>query len=144
MSRQEEPLWSIAEGKYNDGKPYIIRFLEFYPTEEEQEKYHLLIEITWAYEESNSSGMPDQETYDKMNLFEDVLSKEIEPQEFCLFVLTFTGAGKKIWQVYSTDIDLFMDKLNESMTDKEVLPLQIEGFQDKEWNGYKEFIGLVQ
>lgn len=141
---KENLPWSIAEGKKENGKPYFLRFLELYPTAEEQEKFSFLIEITWDYQEANSSGMPDPETYDLMNSFEDILKAEIESPDLCVFVLTLTGDGEKIWQVYGTDPELFVEKLNQVMEGREVLPLQIDVFQDKEWNGYKEFVDLLQ
>lgn len=108
---EEEEIWSIAEGKMETGKPYLLRFREFYPTIAEQKKYRFLIEITWNYKEDGKSGMPVEETYEKMIIFEDIFNKEIESQGFCFLLTSITGGGKKIWQIYSTDIDLFMQNL---------------------------------
>ena len=126
-----------------NGSPYILRFRELYPTEHEMQEYSSLVEITWAYEDSGS-GMPSPETYERMNQFEDILEDKIESRKFCLLMTSITGGQKKIWQIYATDSDLFMDELNKVMEGKEILPLQIELFYDEEWNGYKELVELVQ
>lgn len=141
---EKDLVWSIAEGKKENGKPYILRFLEFYPTDEEQEKLQFLIEITWNYRESNSDGLPDQETYDLMNYFEDTLDEEIISDASSILVLSLIGDEIKIWQIYSTNPDLFIDKLNEVMDGRELLPIQIEVFQDRDWNGYKELVSLIE
>ena len=143
MVNQNETLWSIAEGKMDNGNPYILRFREFYATEQEMQNYSSLVEIIWIYEDSGS-GMPDRKTYEKMNHFEDVLEDKIESQEICLLTTSITGNQKRIWQIYAANSDLFMQELNKAMENQEVLPLQIEIFRDEEWNGYKEIVGLVQ
>lgn len=142
--QNEEILWSIAEGEKENGKPYVLRFLEFYPTKTEQERLSYLIEISWDYLEENPIGMPDQETYELMNYFEDTLDEEIISEESSILVLTMLGDEKKLWLIYANNPDSFMDKLNEVMEGRKVLPIQFEVFQDSDWNGYKEFIGLVK
>lgn len=142
MNQNEFP-WTLAEGELENGKPFILRFREFYPTEVEQNKYCFLIEITWQYE-ITESGMPSETLHEKMFDFEDILDEEIESKGICLLMTSITGGGKKIWHFYSTDADLFINKLNEVLRDKEVLPLKIEIYEDEKWNAYKEIISGVK
>lgn len=143
MINKTETIWSIAKGQMSDGKPYILRFREFYPTDAEQKKLSFLIEITWNYQD-DGNGMPSKETYEKMVNFEDILDEEMDSRDTNIMVASVTGKGKKFWQFYVADIDLFMDEFNKIMDGKEKLPLVFEMFRDEEWNGYKELVSFIE
>ena len=142
MIDEDKPLWSIAEGQMDSGKSYILRFRDLFPTEAEQLKYSYLIEITWKYQ-TDQTGMPSEQIYEKMSNFEDLI-EEIEKEKFCHLVSSITGSGKKIWQIYTFDADLFMETFNNIMENKESAQIEVEIFQDEEWNGYKEVIIWVE
>lgn len=143
MINKKEIVWSIANGLMTGGKPYILRFREFYPTITEQKKLSYLIEIIWNYHD-DESGMPSRETYEKMLVFEDILNEQIDSLDTVIMVATVTGKGKKFWQFYVADIDSFMNEFNKIMDGREKLPLHFEMFQDEEWNGYKELVSFVE
>jgi hypothetical protein len=138
----DESAWSLAEGVLENGNPFLLKFRDYFPSEEKQLKYCFLIEITWRYENSGG-GMPDEITLDKMHDFEVLVDDGIGVEEYSLLMSSITGDNKKFWHFYTFDSDLFLDKLNEVLIGYEILPLEIEIFQDEEWNAYKELVGGV-
>ena len=140
---KNEESWIISEGESENGKLSVIRLREDLPTESEQAKLTNLVLITWNYQPKDESGMPSEKDAEKMERFEDLMDAGVVETGFGRLMTVFTGEGLKEWQFYTGDEEVFMQKLNETLGGEEVLPLEIEVFEDENWDGYDDYRKLV-
>lgn len=143
MNEKKEERWAIAEGTVENGLPYIIRFREDLPNEETRKKLSTLIIVSWVFEFDDGSGMPTSEIAGQMEDFEDLIDEALIEKGTARLMTVFTGDGLREWQFYTDDDEFFMQKFNEVLEGKPVLPLEIESFVDENWDAYNEYIGLI-
>ncbi len=55
-------------------------------------------------------------------------------------VASLTGAGHKEWRYYAADADAFVEALNASLEGHPTYPLEIEMFDDAEWQGLQQLL----
>lgn len=140
---KNEESWIISEGESENGKLSVIRLREDLPPDTVRAKLKNLVLITWNYEPVDESGMPSQEDTEKMERFEDLMDAGVVETGFGRLMTVFTGEGLKEWQFYTGDEEVFMQKLNETLAGEEVLPLEIEVFEDENWDGYQDYRNLI-
>jgi len=136
-SDQEDP-WFIAEGEEDD-LPIIFRVREMRPPGVEPRRYPNLISILWAFDKSES-GMPDDETVERMNEFEDCLDALEGPNRGFMMV-TITGNGRREWLWYVADTSEFMSGVNRVLASLSAkFPVSFEGAQDPSWQTFRAFV----
>ena len=133
--------WSLGQGEIH-GAHHIVRMRSTFPSVADQELFSRLIIVTWRYE-PNESGMPDSQTHQRMQLFEDRIEAGTERREVAFQAVSITGDGKKEWRYYAADSDAFMESLNQDLQGHAAYPLEIASFFDPEWNGLREFHPMV-
>lgn len=129
--------WQLAEGTV-DGKPIVVRMRATFPSAADQELFCRLVIVAWAYA-GNEAGMPDRETHQKMNRFEDALEAGTEKRHVAFQAVSITGNGRKEWRYYAADTDEFMESLNADLRGHEECPLEIQSFLDPEWLALREY-----
>ena len=142
MNEENKESWVLDEGELENGLPYTLRFREDLPEEKELKRLNRLIVISWAFESADGNGMPNGEIENQMEDFENLLDEALVEKGTARLMTVFTGEGVREWQFYTDDEEFFIRKFNEAMDGKPVLPLEIEAFEDENWDGYKDYTEL--
>jgi hypothetical protein len=130
--------WSLSKAQIN-GVPLIIRTRSRMPALPDREIYDKLVIITWPYAE-NESGMPLTDERQAMYRLEDAIEQSIEPSGLAVQAVSMTGNGKKEWRYYTYDTDEFMAKLNKELAGHPAYPIDIQTFEDSNWEALSEWI----
>ncbi len=144
MSEEKhEESWIISEGETLDGLPNIIRLREDLPGESEMRRLKTLVLITWAYESEDGTGLPSEVNVEKMERLEDLMDEGLVEKGFGRLMTVYTGEGVKEWQLYTDDIEAFIQQFNEMLKNEEVFPLEIDVYEDEGWEGYRDYRDLI-
>jgi hypothetical protein len=135
MQTQAEDRWAVATGSDN-GRPLIYRYILAPPEGIKIGQYPNLLGISWKYDGSARSGMPDPATNQRMVLLEELLEKKLEGTRNAFLTVSVTGNGRKEWQWYSRDIQETMKLLNEALQGQDAFPIQISRQDDPKWSAY--------
>ena len=98
--------------------------------------------MTWSFESADGTGMPTDEVLTQMEEFEDLLDDYLVEKDVARLMTVFTGDGVREWQFYTDYEDFFMQKFNDALAGRPVLPLEIEAFEDESWDAYRDYAGL--
>ena len=105
-------------------------------------KLSTLIVISWLFESSDGTGLPTENVLNEMEDFESLLDEALIEKGTARLMTVFTGEGVREWQFYTDDEEFFLRKFNEAMEGKPVLPLEIEAFEDENWDSYTDYTGI--
>jgi hypothetical protein len=111
------------------------------PDEREIKKLSTLIVVSWLLESADGNGLPNEDELDEMEFFENLMDEALVEKGTARLMTVFTGEGVREWQFYTDDEEFFMRKFNEAMEGKPVLPIEIEAFEDENWDAYRDFAG---
>ena len=100
-------------------------------------KYVYRVELTWRYE-GDKQGMPDLATSRLMEKVTDSMQETFSADPVAVNTGIYTGDGIRNWVFYARSLHLFEKKLNESLAAFDKLPLEIEAFEDSDWEEYAE------
>jgi hypothetical protein len=142
MNEEIQEKWTVDDGNLENGLPFTIRFREDLPEEKEIKKLRMLVVISWSFESADGNGMPNEEELDQMENFENLIDEALVEKGTARLMTVFTGEGVREWQFYTDDEEFFMKKFNAAMEGREILPLDIEVFEDENWEAYKNYTGL--
>lgn len=99
------------------------------------------IEITWPCT-ADDGGMPTGADADLIAEVEPLLRKAMEADKLAILTGNYTGDGAKYWVFYCRHLPTFMDRLNDVLEPYPVLPLQIETYEDPEWEEYEDMCSM--
>jgi hypothetical protein len=142
MKEENQESWSVAEGELEGGLAYSVRYRDDLPSEKELKKLDTLIQVSWFFEPADGALMPPDEILDQMEDFENLMDEVIVEKGTARLMAVFTGEDVREWLFYTDDEEFFIKKFNEAMDGQTVLPLEIEAFEDKDWNAYKDYTGV--
>lgn len=142
MDEENRECWAARAGALDNGMPFFTRFREDLPGESEIEKLNTLIIVSWIYESDNGNGLPPEDILEAMDHFENLMDDAIVEKGAAHLMTVFTGDGIREWQFYTDDEEIFMRKFNAAMVGQPVLPLEIEAFEDADWDAYQDLIRL--
>jgi len=142
MDADMQESWVLEEGESENGLPFTIRFREDLPAKSEIKKLNTLIIVSWFFEPVNGTGMPGEEVLNEMEDFEDLIDEALVEKGTARLMTVFTGEGIREWQFYTDDEEFFIRKFNEAMEGRPVLPLEIEAFEDENWESYSDYTGI--
>lgn len=134
-----EDKWAVATAKDN-GHRLIIRYRTTVPEKVKPSAYPNMIAVSWKF--NSESGMPSSTEKEQMNLLEDRISNEVEPNKIGFLTVVVTGNNVCEWQFYAKDQQEFMRLLNKALTGKPRFPIQISFQNDPKWLAYQQFNGL--
>jgi hypothetical protein len=140
---ESEGGWAIAEGADN-GKPLIFRFRNRKPVGVATEVYRHLIAVSWPYESHNEGGMPPQDQFSEMQLFEDLLRSALEGPGQAYLTVIVTGNGVREWQWYSRDPAETMALVNKALSNHDPFPVQFTIQDDPDWEAYGRFQAILE
>ena len=144
MNEEKHESWLISEGKLENGLPFVLRFREDLPDESLRGKLSTLIVISWFFETEDGNGLPKNEDQQLMEEFENVLDDELVEKGTARLMTVFTGEGLREWQLYTDDEEFFVEKFNRALADVPALPLEIEAFEDGNWDAYNDYTRLAR
>ena len=126
----ESDSWAVAES-LGDGQPMLLRYRPDLHEWFGDKHYPILLQISWTYEEINSSGMPSLEQANEMGEFEEMLKSVLDDR---LAILTFvhTGRGRRIWSYYIADLNKAGTQINQTL--EPGYPIQIHACNDPNWD----------
>lgn len=100
-------------------------------------RFSIRVEITWKYK-GDSAGMPDFETSSLMEKAQESLETTFHKDPVAVLTGIFTGDDERNWIFYTLSTHIFGRKLNETLADFPVLPIEIYCENDPEWHEYDE------
>lgn len=95
------------------------------------------VEVTWKYA-GGESGMPDFETSSMMEEVTSRLEACFDRDKVAVMTGIFTGDDERNWVFYTASTNIFGRKLNETLADLPLLPLEIYCENDPDWAAYDE------
>lgn len=135
-----EKKWIIASGMKGN-LPAILRMREDVG-QEVQENFPGFMLIKWEYD-GGASGMPDPQTQLVMGDFEDQIIEGLESRDLCQHVITYTHNNKVEFFVYVSKPEQFAEELNKALEDLPLLPIQINYYDDAEWEAYNYWLKIA-
>ena len=129
----------IGQTLEND-MPVIYRLVDELPDQATRSALPLLTVISWRYDGSANNGMPAQSTNEAMIRLEDAIEGSILKTGLARHAYSRTGNGLKELAYYIADRDEFMAAFNNSLTDHPRYPIEINFYDDAEWEDFRKLL----
>ncbi len=139
---EAQELGIIGETK-EDGLPVIFKFVDELPSQQTRESFRWLTVISWRYDGSVRSGMPPETTNEQMVALEHAID-ELEEAALCRHAYSRTGNGLKELVYYISDRDQFMAALNNALSEHPRYPIEINFYEDQQWEDFQKLRGLFK
>jgi hypothetical protein len=133
-----DDTWTVGTAD-QDGQPLVIRVRGQMPEADARRDHGQLIVVGWPYD-GTDAGLPTTEDSGSMQAFEDAVEAGIAADGTGIQVASITGAGHKEWRYYAADAEAFVATLNASLDGHPTYPLEIEMFDDAEWQGLQQLL----
>lgn len=129
--------WWTAPAEADNGNLIMVTGRRDMDAVRDTGKYVYRVEITWRYG-GEKQGMPDYKTSTLMEKVTDAMQAAFDADPVAVNTGIYTGDDVRNWVFYARSLHLFEKKLNESLAAFDKLPLEIEAFEDPEWEEYAE------
>jgi uncharacterized protein DUF695 len=133
-----DDTWTVGTAD-QDGQPIIIRVRSRMPDVADRQRLAQLVVVGWPYD-GTETGLPTSDDTAAMQDFENAVEAGLERGGAGTQVASITGAGHKEWRYYAADADAFVAALNASLDGHPTYPLEIEMFDDSEWQGLQQLL----
>jgi hypothetical protein len=137
----EKNDWWTSPTESPDGQLVMVTGRRDIDAFKNNPKYHIRIDITWKYADA---GMPNDTDAELMGKVTDALGETFAKDPIAVMTGIYTGAGERNWVFYTLSTNIFGRKLNESLADLPLLPLQIAAENDPEWAEYTEMRSISE
>ena len=139
MSSVENENWILSASTFDDGSKKIFRVMSELPESIDIKQFDTCVIIEWLYE----GDMPDENTNNGMQLLEKSLTSLDDPLKNSVMVHSITGNGMKEWCYYAKSYSVFIEELNNALSEFPNFPINIE-FQEKtDWNYWEGILKLA-
>jgi hypothetical protein len=138
MAMFPDDTWTVGAAD-QDGQPILIRVRGQMPDAAQRHGYGQLVVIGWPYDDIEA-GLPTDADNVQMQAFEDAVEAGLRVSGAGVHVASVTGAGHKEWRYYAADAEAFVAGLNASLEGHPTYPLEIEMFDDPEWEGLQQLL----
>lgn len=135
----ESDAWNIAEG-ISQGKPSLLRYRPSLQASLGDARYSKVLSIAWSYEETNSSGMPNDSQTEEMRGLEDSLQSCLDEDRTAVLAFVRTGSGIRTWYYYVSDVSDVGNRINQVL--EPGLPIQLAVENDPEWQELRNVFAL--
>lgn len=125
--------WTLAEGDI-EGRPSVLRFRPSLSKVLGNPRLPRRLVVTWEYGDDGGTGMPDPETSEDLEIFEDALHEALDGDRTAVLAFVFTHIGVREWHYYFSDIEAVGERINEALSEQPDLPIEIKAFDDPDWN----------
>jgi hypothetical protein len=138
MAIFSDDTWTVGTAD-QDGQPIIIRVRGQLPDAAARQANSQLLVIGWPYD-GTETGLPADADKAAMERFEEALEAGLAGTGVGVQVASLTGAGHREWRYYAPDAEAFVAALNASLGGHPTYPLEIEMFDDAEWQGLQQLL----
>lgn len=126
---------------YVDGVPVIYKFVNELPEVTVRDKLTWLTVISWKYDGSLNNGLPLEDENQSMITLEDAIEDHIENDHVLRHVYSRTGNNLKELVYYIHDQEKFLEAFNKSLSGHPRYPIEINFYEDTEWDDFKRILG---
>jgi hypothetical protein len=136
----ENDIYSSLEAELKNGRPLIAIINTTLLGWDSKASHPWLLKIEITYDGNNNNGMPDNDTYELINKFEDEVMLELNDFDGYLNIGRQTADNSR--EIYFACNDFrkpskVLNELTKKYTDK--LDLTYEIYKDKYWQSYERF-----
>ncbi len=131
--------WAVAQYTDEDGLPIVVKHLSHSPSAAIRAGLQHLAVIRWPYDGSTNNGLPTPEDNERMNQLEDNLEK-LETPGRVMLAYTKTGNGLKEFAIRCQSQEEFMEALNQGLAGQPVYPIEIDLYEDPDWQDFDAFM----
>ncbi|QOW09883.1 DUF695 domain-containing protein [Kaistella flava (ex Peng et al. 2021)] len=135
----DQETWTSAEGS-NDGVIFLLRFRPNLQAFISTEKYNERITLTWNYDSDDSSLMPTEKEMELMEKVENSLVDVLENDLQAILSFVYLGDNQKQWHWYSSNVEETGKRINDALSDFEILPIELSSEEDPKWSEYNAVI----
>ena len=129
---------------YENNFPVIVKFVDRIPHETTQTKFPMLTVISWKYDGSQRNGMPIKEVNQRMIKLEEAIANSNSGNKKFKHAYSRTGNSLKELVYYSKSQEEFMQKINKTLSTHERYPIEIEFYEDREWNEFNKLLNDIK
>ena len=134
--------WSIVSAVNREtGEAAVFRVRFDKPRRDDLCTLTTAIVIRWPYETGDQ--MPPEPVNAAQLAFEEALDP-MSSSATSELVHVSTGMGEKEWIYYARDRDEFMSLLNELLAEHPAYPLEIEFYEDPEWQVWADMVASIR
>lgn len=98
-------------------------------------KYNFRVEVHWRYA---PEGMPTDDQARLMGDATDALQAALDKNKGAVLTGIYTGDGSRDWIFYTKGLEMFGKIFNRALEGLPQMPLQMEAYQDPDWEEYGE------
>ena len=138
-----QELGIIGEVQEN-GLPVIYKFVDEYPSAEVRATYRWVTVISWQYDGSSRNGMPPDDINQRMIALEHVMEESLDNPGHARHAYSRTGNHLKELVYYVADRDAFMSALNDALATHPRYPIDINFYEDPEWQDFQVILKLFK
>lgn len=102
----------------------------------ESGKYTSRIDVCWRYD-ALPDGMPTPEAARVMEQVDEALKAAFHKNKVAVITGIYTGDGRRDWVLYTYNLKVFSNVFNRALQDLPLLPLEITGEEDPDWEEYR-------
>ncbi len=143
-SMAEEQEIGIIARTYEDGFPPIFKLANELPDGQTRWTLPWLAAITWEYDGSANNGMPTESVLEQMKGLENAVEKTLVASGSCHYAYSRTGNGLKVLTYYVANQDQFMEGLNSALRDHPRYPIEMEFYEDADWEVFQKLLEQVR
>lgn len=123
--------WSVAETSH-EGFPIWYRW-RLFRVDFPKELMPTRLNIFWQMSASNNDGLPTQEEFENMKLFEDRLVSAVESDCHSILSVVITTNAKREFVFHTSDPSGFVERLSEMPQEENRYPIKIIQNADPRW-----------
>ena len=132
--------WAAAEAEH-DGHPFLITFREI-PETFPRSQYPQRLNIFWKMSEPDENGLPTEDEFNRIGLFEDRLVPAVEDNEHSILLAVLTSNGEREYIFHTADVPGFIERLTNMPHEEERYPITIQKYDDPDWSYFDSVIQL--
>ncbi len=136
----ENDMYASFEAELNNGRPLIAIINKMLLEWDSKASHPWILTIEINYDGDRTNGMPDSDTYELLNKFEDEIMLELKDSEGCLAIGRQTADNLR--EIYLACNDFRKpSKILSEMTKKYVGKLNVsyDIYKDKYWQSFERF-----
>ena len=130
--------WAGVETEH-DTHPLVITFREV-PKTFPRSRYPQRLNIFWEMSESDENGLPTEDEFKRIELFESRLVAAVEDDEHSILVGTLTCNGDREYIFHTSDVSEFMTRLTNMAQQEKRYPITIQKYDDPAWSYFESVI----
>lgn len=136
-NNRKEGDWWTSPAESENGRLIMVTGRRDIDKFRNNPKYSIRVEIKWRYT-GMQDGMPDTETAIMMEQADEAMRETFRKDHIAVLTGIYTGDNERDWVFYTSNLNIFGKKLNQSLSMLPLLPLEISAENDPEWMEYNE------